>query len=176
MNELGQKMNQVVEFFQSELAAIRTGRANPALVTELKVDSYGSPVPLKQIAQISTPDATTIVITPWDKGTLPAIESAIATSELGINPNNDGTHIRLALPPMTEERRSELTKVVGEKLEASRVALRNVRHEAISQAEQRDLSEDELKRVKDDATKLTAEHNARLEQLAADKKQEIMTI
>ena len=176
MSALNQKMDEVVEYLGNELAQLRTGRANPALVTDLKIDVYGASTPLQQVAQVSVPDATNIVITPWDKGNLPAIEEAIKKADLGINPVNDGNTIRLTLPPMTEERRSDMTKVVGEKLEAARVSLRNIRHEAITSAEKEDLPEDALKREKDEITKLTNDYAAKLEQMAEDKKQEIMTL
>ena len=176
MSDLSRKMDEVIEFFTNELAQLRTGRANPALVTDLKVDVYGAPTPLKQVAQVSTPDASNIVITPWDKGNLGAIEEAIKKSDLGINPVNDGNVVRVALPPMTEERRAEMTKVVGEKLEAARVSLRNIRHDAITSAEKEDLSEDALKREKDEVTKTTNDYSVKLEQLAEDKKKEIMTL
>lgn len=169
-------MQKVIDFFQNELAGLRTGRANPALVEDVKVDVYGSPTPIKQVAQIGTPDATSIVITPWDKGNLAAIESALTAADLGASPINDGSVIRLALPPMTEERRAEMTKVVAEKLEAARVSLRNIRHDLIAAADKEDLPEDALKRRKDEITEATNKQAAELDRLAEAKKQEIMTV
>lgn len=169
-------MRKVLEFFAGELAQIRTGRANPALIDDVKVEVYGTPTPLKQVAQVTVPDATSILIAPWDKANLAPIEEAIQKAGLGVNPLNDGTAIRLQLPPMTEERRSELTKVVGEKLEAARVALRNIRHEAIAAAEKEDLPEDALKGRKDRITEDTKRYDDELEQMAEQKKQEIMTV
>lgn len=175
-SQLKAAADQVVTFLENELATLRTGRANPALVTELTVDAYGTPTPLKQLAQIAVPEATAITVTPWDKSMLKPIEQTIKDADLGLTPVNDGTAVRLNLPPMTEERRVEMTKVVGEKLEAARVALRNHRHEAIHAAESEDLPIDGLKRRKEDLTKLTNEYNDRLEKVAERKKQEIMTI
>ena len=148
----------------------------PANQSQRNHQNASNQTPLKQIAQISTPDASSIMITPWDKGLLKSIEEAITKADLGMQPVNDGSAIRLSLPPMTEERRREMTKVVGEKLEAARVAVRNIRHDAIAAAEKEGLSEDELKHRKDELTKLANKHGDKLEQLAEAKKQEVMTI
>jgi ribosome recycling factor len=169
-------MEQVIEFFQRELAAIRTGRANPALVEDVKVDAYGTLTPLKQLAQISAPDGTSIVITPWDKSQVPEIEKGIREADLGIEPSNDGSVIRLALPPLTEETRQEMTKVVADKLEAARVSLRNLRHDAIKELDKEDLPPDALARQKEELTEETNRYADRLEKLAEEKKQEIMTV
>lgn len=174
--ELKAAAEAVVAFLENELASLRTGRANPALVSGLTIDAYGTPTPLNQLAQIGVPEATTILITPWDKSMVKPIEQAVREAELGLTPVNDGTAVRLGVPPMTEERRREMAKVVGEKLEAARVALRNHRHEAIKAAESEDLPIDGLKRRKEDLAKLTNQYNDRLEALAEAKKQEIMTI
>lgn len=170
------EMDKVIEFFRGELAGLRTGRANPALVTELPVDVYGTATPLKQLAQVGTPDATSIIITPWDKSALGPIEEAVGKANLGASPINDGTVIRIALPPLTEERRHDMTKVVAEKLEAARVAVRNLRHEAIKAKEQADLPEDALKGEKNKLTEEANKFNAELDRLAEEKKQEIMTV
>ncbi len=175
MNQ-GAAMQKVVDHLAEELTTLRTGRANPALVSELMVESYGAIVPLKQIAQIATTDAHTLTITPWDPGNVASIEQAITQSDLGLQPTTEGTNVRLRLPPMTEERRLEMTKVVGEKLEASRVALRNVRHETITEVEKEDLPLDALKGRKETITKQTQEHNEMLEKLAEQKKQELLTV
>lgn len=176
MNELRQNLDKVVAFLEGELAGLRSGRANPALVTEIPVDSYGTTVPLKQVTQISTPDATTIVVTPWDKGLLAGIESALTKADLGAQPSSDGSVIRISLPQMTAERRQELTKVVGEKLEAARVSLRNARHDAIAAADKEDLPEDALKHRKNQITEVTGDYAKRLEALAEAKKRELLTI
>lgn len=170
------EMQKVVEYLENELSGIRTGRANPVIVHDIQVDAYGTATPLKQIAQISVPDATTIAISPWDPGLVPNITQAIKQSDIGIEPNSDSQTVRLTLPPMTEERRRELTKVVGERLEAARVSLRNIRHEAIAAKEKDDLPEDRLKHEKEELTKLSSEYNDTLEKLASEKKNEIMTI
>lgn len=170
------QMEQVIEFFARELAQVRTSRANPALVEDLKVDAYGTPTPLKQLAQITAPDGTSILVTPWDKSQLAAIEQAIREADLGIEPGNDGSVVRLKLPNLTEERRSELTKVVAEKLEAARVSLRNLRHDAIKQLERDDLPPDALSSEKDQLTEQTNAYAKRLEEMAEDKKREVMTV
>jgi ribosome recycling factor len=170
------QMDPVIEFFRRELAQVRTGRANPALVEDVKVDAYGSLTPLKQLAQIAAPDASSIVITPYDKSQVADIEKAIRDADLGIEPSNDGSVVRLALPPLTEERRSEMTKVVAEKLEAARVSLRNLRHEAIKELEKQDLPPDVLSGEKDKLTEETNAYTKQLEEMAEQKKQEIMTI
>ena len=171
-----QQMQQALDHFSGELHKIRTGRANPALVTELLVESYGTTVPLKQVAQVATPDATSLLITPWDPQLREEIEKAIKQSDLGIQPTTDGNAVRLSIPPMTEDRRRELTKAVGEKLEAARVALRNIRHEALAAAEKEDLSQDDLKHRKDELTKQIQEFSEKLDQLADQKRQELMTL
>lgn len=171
-----EQMQNVITRLNEELQTIRTGRANPALVSDLPVDSYGTMVPLKQIAQISTPDAQSLIISPWDASLVANIAQAIRTSDIGMEPNVDATTIRLALPPMTEERRQELTKVVGEKLEASRVQLRNIRHEAISQVEKEDLPQDAMKHRKEELTKKVQEYTAKAEELAEQKKLGLLTI
>lgn len=176
MNSVEAQLKKAVEFLSSELATLRTGRANPALVTGLMVDSYGTPTPLKQVAQVTVPNATSILVTPWDKSLLAVIEKTIKDSDLGLQPVNDGHAIRLALPPMTEERRREMTKVVGEKLEAARVSVRNVRHEALTELEKEGLSEDAVKHRKDELTKLANQYSGTLEQLAKEKEQEILTM
>ena len=169
-------MQQVIDRLKDELATVRTGRANPALVTEVMVDSYGTMLPLKQVAQVATPDASTLLITPWDRSLLAAVEQALVAAELGMPPSNDGAAIRLSIPPMTEERRRELTKVVNEKLEEARVTLRQRRHEAISVSEAEDLPLDALKRRKEELTELAREFSEQAETIAEHKKQEIMTI
>lgn len=175
MKNFDDELAKVEQFLAGELATLRTGRANPALVTGLLVDSYGTPTALKQVAQVTAPNATTIVITPWDKSLLAVIEQAIKASDLGIEPVNDGSAVRLGLPPMTAERRQEMTKVVGEKLEAARVAVRNLRHEAMTALDDK-LSEDTLKHEKEKLTKQANDCTAKLEQLAQDKEREILTI
>lgn len=167
---------KVAGFLRDELAGIRTGRANPELLAELPVDAYGTQQPLKSLAQLSVPEATIILVAPWDKGLLGPIEQAIRAADLDGQPTNDGSQIRFVLPPLTEERRAELTKVVGEKLEAARVSLRNLRREEIDAAEQADSSEDEQDRRKKEIDEAAAKVQKELEAIAEAKKQELMTV
>lgn len=176
MSDFKSKSKKVVEFFQNEIAGLRTGRANAALVEGAKVDSYGTQMPLRQVATITVPDATTIVVTPWDKSLLGPIETGLTELDLGTQPVNDGNVVRITLPPLTEERRAEMTKIVGEKLEAARVGLRNLRHDAIEAAEKEGLPEDALKHRKDELTKQIGEVNTELESIAEEKKKELMTL
>jgi ribosome recycling factor len=125
------RMHSALEALQRELSGIRTGRASPALVERLHVDYYGSSTPLNQLAGVSAPESRLLVIQPWDRGSMPAIEKAILRSELGLTPNNDGQVIRLSIPPLTEERRKSLVKVVKTKVEEGKVAVRNVRRDAV---------------------------------------------
>jgi ribosome recycling factor len=175
MDKVRQAMQKTVDFLTGELSSIRTGRANPALVSDLSADAYGNPTPIKQLGQVSVPEATVIVVAPWDKGLIQPIEEAVKQSEVG-QVSNDGNLIRVTLPPMTEERRQEFVRVVGEKLEAAKVSLRNARREAIEAAEAEDLSEDDLKQRKDEVDKLVAEFQTKLDQVADTKKQELMRV
>src|SRR5207302_8086823 len=152
--ETTEKMGKAVAHTQSEFSSVRTGRATPALVEKLKVDYYGTEVPLQQLAGFNVPEARLLVIQPYDKNSVKAIEKAIQNSDLGINPNNDGQVIRLVFPQLTEERRKELVKVVKHKAEEARVAIRNVRraarHDAEGLEKDGDISSDELERAEKD--------------------------
>lgn len=174
------RMHKAVVHLQDEFGAIRTGRATPALVEKLKVDYYGSDVPLQQIAGFSVPEPRVLVIAPYDKGAMKAIEKAIQSSDLGINPSNDGTVIRLAFPELTQDRRKELVKVVKHRAEESRVAVRNVRRHARQEleAQERDgeISADELARVEKELEKLTHEVVAEIDRLVAHKEQELLEV
>ena len=154
-------MIKAIEALRHELATVRTGRASPGLVEHLRVDYYGTPTSLNQLATITAPDARLIVIQPWDRSGLGAIEKAILKSDLGLNPTNDGTVIRLAIPPLTEERRRELARHVRKRVEESRVAVRNIRrdcHEHIRRLEHdHDISQDDLHRAETELQKLTDE-------------------
>jgi ribosome recycling factor len=180
LEETREKMVKAVEHVRAEFANVRTGRATPALVETMSVDYYGTPTPLRQIAGFSVPDAMLLVITPYDKSSLGAIEKTIQASDLGINPSNDGTVIRLAFPPLTEERRKELVKVVRHKAEEGKVAVRNVRrasrHEVEALEKDGSLSSDELDRVEKDLEKLTHEQVASIDQLLAHKEQELLKV
>ncbi len=174
------RMAKAVEHVRADFATVRTGRANPALVEPLLVDYYGSATPLRQLASFSVPDAMLLVVTPYDKSSLGAIEKAIQSSDLGINPSNDGTVIRLAFPQLTEERRRELVKVVRHKAEEGRVAVRNVRracrHELEALEKDGSISSDDLERVERELERLTHEQVAAIDQLLSHKEQELLQV
>ncbi len=178
--ECRDKMRKAVGHLQDEFAAIRTGRASPSLVEKLKVDYYGSEVVLQQVAGVTVPEARMLVISPYDKGAVKAIEKAIQTSDLGINPSNDGQVVRLVFPELTQERRKELVKVVKNRAEEAKVAVRNVRrharHEVEGLKKDGDLSEDELKRAEDELDKLTEATIAEIDQLLHHKEQELLEV
>ena len=174
------KMQASVRVFKEELATIRTGHATPALVEHIKVDYAGVPTPLIQIAGISAPEAGLLVIHPWDKSSINGIEKAILKSDLGLNPANDGNIIRISIPPLSEERRQELIKVVRKRVEDRRVALRNLRHEAMNGLKglekSKDISQDELKRTLDQLQKLTDNYIANIEQIGQNKQAELAEV
>ena len=180
IEEARDKMAKAIEHVRSEFAGIRTGRATPALVEGMTVDYYGTSTPLRQLAGFSVPDAMLLVVSPYDKSSLGAIEKAIQSSDLGINPTNDGAVIRLAFPPLTEERRKELVKVVRHKAEEGRVAVRNVRrasrHELDALEKEGSMSADQLERVEKDLDKLTHEQVVAIDQLLAHKEQELLEV
>ena len=175
-----EKMGKAIDHVRHEMGSVRTGRASSAQVEPLMVDYYGTPTPLRQLAGFSVPDAMLLVISPYDKGSLSAIEKAIQTSDLGINPTNDGTVIRLAFPPLTEERRKEMVKLVRHKAEEGRVAIRNLRragrHDLDALQKDGELSTDELERGEKDLEKLTHEQVALIDQLLANKEQELLQV
>jgi ribosome recycling factor len=180
VEECRDKMRKAVAHLQDEFAGIRTGRATPGLVDKLKVNVYDSEVPLQQIAGITVPEARVLVISPYDKGSVKAIEKAIQTSDLGINPSNDGQVVRLVFPELTEERRKALVKQVHRRAEESRVAVRNVRRHARQELEglehDGDLSKDELDRAEKDLEKLTHEVIAEIDQLLEHKEHELLEV
>ena len=180
MDDTKEKMVKAIDHVRSEMGNIRTGRASSALVETLTVDYYGTPTSLRQLAGFSVPDAMLLVISPYDKGSLGAIEKAIQTSDLGINPTNDGTVIRLAFPPLTEERRKELVKVVRHKAEEGKVAVRNLRrasrHELEALEKDGELSSDQLERVEKEIEKLTHQQVAAIDQLLANKEKELLEV
>jgi ribosome recycling factor len=175
-----EKMKTTAKAFHAELATIRTGHATPALVEHVKVDYAGVPTPLIQLAGISAPEARLLVIQPWDKSCIHDIEKAILKSELGINPSNDGNIIRLAIPPLSEERRKELIKVVNRKVEERRVSVRNLRHEALNGLKKMEndkaISQDEHKRAQNQVQKITDAFIAEVEKLGKDKEQELLEV
>ena len=174
------RMHKAVEALQHELATVRTGRASTGLVEHIKVDYYGAPTPLLQLATISTPDAKLIVISPYDKTALGAIEKAIQKSDLGLTPSNDGSVVRLAIPALTEERRKELAKHVRKRVEDARVAVRNVRrdaHEHLRKLEHdHSISQDDLHRSETELQKLTDDQISQVDDLGTEKEQEILTV
>ncbi len=174
------KMQKSIEAYENELKSIRAGRANPGVLDKIMVDYYGSPTQITGLAQVSVPDARTITITPWDKTTLKAIEKAILTSELGINPQNDGTTIRLSFPPLTEERRKELAKDIAKKGEGAKVAMRNIRRDANEKCKELKkagtMTEDEQKASEKTVQDLTDKYTKQLDKITDAKSKEIMEI
>ena len=174
------KMNKTLDNLQSEFASIRAGRANPHVLDKLRVDYYGTPTPIQQVGNISVPEARMIVIQPWEKSLLKAIEKAILTSDLGINPTNDGTMIRLVFPELTEERRKDLAKDVKKKGEAGKVAIRNIRRDANDtfkkQEKANEISEDDRELAEDKIQKLTDKMIEKVDKAVEAKTKEIMTV
>lgn len=176
--EVRVKMEKSLETLRHEFSQIRTGRASPALLDAIRVEYYGTMVPIPHIANVSTPEARLLVIQPWDKSTLPAIEKAILGSDLGITPSNDGNVIRLSIPPLTEERRQELVRIVRRLAEDTRVAVRNIRREAVERLRkaQKDgeLSEDESRRAQKEVQEITDEYIKKVGEALAQKEAEIL--
>jgi ribosome recycling factor len=174
------KMRASVDGLKRDLATIRTGHATPALIEHIKVDYAGVPTPLNQIAGISAPGARLLVIQPWDRSTIPGIEKAILKSELGLNPTSDGNVIRLNLPPLSEERRQELTKVVRKRVEERKIVIRSLRHEVMGEfkglEKNKDISQDEHKHALDQLQQLTDSFIADVEQIGQDKEAELMEV
>ena len=172
------KMRKAVDVLRDDLAGIRTGRASAGLVNSIRVDYHGVPVPLNQIAGVSVPDARMIVIQPWERETLPSIEKAILKSELGVNPSTDGNVIRLAIPQLTEERRKELVKMVGKRVEEGKVAVRNVRREGLERLrglkDGKEISEDEQKRALSRLQQLTDGFVEEISGVASEKEAELL--
>lgn len=174
------RMHSAVEHAQGEFGSVRTGRATPALVEKIRVDYYGTEVPLQQLAGFSVPEARMLIIQPYDKSSLPDIERAIQASDLGINPGNDGDKIRLVFPPLTTERRQELVKVVKHMAEEGRVAIRNVRrsarHDLEAMQKDGDLSEDELRRYEDQLDSKTSSSIDEIETALKHKEAELLEV
>lgn len=173
-------MQKTVEATQRAFNTIRTGRANASLLDKVSVDYYGSPTPLKSLANISTPDASTILIQPYDKGSLNVVEKAISLSDVGLTPSNDGSVIRLNIPPLTSDRRKEFVKIAAKYAEEGRVAIRNIRRDVqdtIRKEEKAsEISEDESKDQQDQLQKLTNKYTARIDDLLAEKEKDISTV
>lgn len=174
------KMDQSIGAFKNNLSKIRTGRANPAMLDSVQVDYYGSPVPITQVANVSLLDSRTISVQPWEKGMGAKIEKAIRDSDLGLNPSSMGDLIRVPLPPMSEERRKELTKVVRQEGEAAKIAVRNLRRDANEAVKKlvkdKVASEDDQKRAETEIQKVTDKHIIEIDHLVASKEQEIMAV
>ncbi|MBD2409311.1 MAG: ribosome recycling factor [Desmonostoc geniculatum HA4340-LM1] len=173
-------MQKTVESTQRAFNTIRTGRANASLLDKVLVDYYGSPTGLKSLANISTPDATTILIQPYDRSSLNIIEKAISLSDVGLTPSNDGTVIRLNIPPLTSDRRKELVKLAAKYAEEGRISIRNIRRDAIDsirkQEKNTEISEDEARDQQDKLQKLTNKYTAKIDELLAEKEKDITTV
>ncbi|PYN15996.1 MAG: ribosome recycling factor [Candidatus Rokuibacteriota bacterium] len=179
LKDVDARMAAAIDTLARELAAVRTGRASAALLEGIRVDYYGTPTPVAQMASVTVPDARTLMVQPWDATQLKAIEKAIIASDLGLTPSNDGKAIRLTLPTPTEERRKQLAKSVGKIAEDSRVAIRNLRREANEKlkalAKDKQVSEDEERRGHDQIQKTTDKYIAKVDELLKKKEQEILT-
>ncbi len=180
INEAKHKMDKTIEAFIQEIASVRTGKATTALLDGIKVDYYGNPSPLNQVANVTVMDAHTLSITPWEKNMVGPIEKAILISELGLNPANDGTNIRIPIPPLTEERRKDLVKLVKKMGEEHKVAIRNVRRDAndhLKKAEKnKDISEDIRHDLESDVQITTDNHIKRIDEILKKKEEEIMEV
>jgi ribosome recycling factor len=175
-----EKMTKAISAYTRELASIRAGRASASLLDRVTVDYYGVPTPVNQLAGISVPEARLMVIQPYDKSILADIEKAILKSDLGLTPTNDGNVIRLTIPPLTEERRKELVKVIKKESEEAKIAIRNIRRDANDELKKLEkngeITEDQLRGYSDDVQKLTDDHIAKIEQITKDKEKEVMEI
>ena len=173
------KMQKAFEFLEADFAAIRAGRANPHVLDKLRVDYYGTPTPIQQVGNVTVPEARIIQIAPWEKSLIKEIEKAIMTSDIGINPSNDGSVIRLVFPELTEERRKELVKDVKKKGEGAKVAVRNIRrdaNDAFKKLAKQDVSEDEIKELEDQIQKLTDKYIKEVDKAIENKSKEILTV
>lgn len=175
-----EKMEKSINVFADNLAAVRAGRANPAILNKVKVDYYGVETPISQVAGISVPEARLIVIQPWDASILKEIEKAILASDIGINPNNDGKVIRLNFPELNEQRRKELVKDIKKMAEEAKVAIRSIRREGIDEFKKKqkdsEITEDDLRTAEEDIQKLTDKNIAEIDNITANKEKEIMSV
>ena len=179
LNAYEDKMKKTLANLDGELGTIRAGRANPNVLNKIMVDYYGAPTPIQQVANVSVPEPRMIQIQPWEKNMLKLIEKAIMVSDLGINPTNDGTSVRLLFPELTEERRKELAKDVKKKGEAAKVAIRNIRrdgNDSFKKLKGSDISEDEIKDMEEDLQKLTDKYVKEVEKAVEKKSKEVMTV
>jgi ribosome recycling factor len=174
------RMSKAVDVLKGEFAALRTSRASTVLVEDIKVDYYGTPVALKQIAQITVPESNQILIQPWDASAIQSVEKAIRDSDLGVQPQRNGNSIRVVLPPLTEERRRELVRKAGKMAEQTRIAIRNVRHEVMKELDklkkEGGYSEDDIKKAKEKLQKITDRFTKKVDELLSKKEEEILTV
>jgi ribosome recycling factor len=180
MKDLEEKMDRSIKHLEKEFLTIRTGRANPAILDSVRVEAYGSSMPLNQVATVTCPEPKLIMVQPWDKGNLGVIEKGILKADLSLNPNNDGNVIRIQIPDLTEERRKELVKVVKQKTEDAKIAIRNVRrdgNETVKELESgKEIAEDESKAAQANIQKLTDKYIEKAQHLADNKEKEIMSL
>ncbi len=178
--KITEKFNAGIEHFKHEIAGLRTGRASSALIDNIQIDSYGAKMPIAHVASVSIPDARTIAIQPWDKSNMGPIEKAIQAANIGLNPVNDGTLIRLSIPPMTEERRKEMVKTLGQMAEQAKIAVRNVREEIIKdlkrQQDDGEMTDDDFEGQRKDVQEIVDKYNEQIKEMAAAKEKEVMTI
>lgn len=180
LSQYENKMEKTIENLSAEYAGIRAGRANPHILDKLRVDYYGAPTPIQQVANVTVPEARTLMIQPWESSLIKDIEKTIINSDLGVNPNNDGKSVIINFPELTEDRRKELVKDIKKKAEAAKVAVRNVRRDANDALKKmnkaNEISEDELKTNEDKVQKMTDKYVANIDKLMEDKSKEIMTV
>lgn len=177
---LKEKMDKSISVYSEKLSEVRAGRANPAVLNKVKIDYYGTPTPINQVAGVSVPEARLIVIQPWDLSVLKEIEKAIIASDIGINPNNDGKVIRLAFPELTEERRKDLVKDIKKMAEEAKISIRSIRRDGIEEAKgmqkNGEMTEDELKQAEDQIQKLTDKSVEEIDKILANKEKEVMSV
>ena len=175
-----EKMDKSINVYNEKLSEVRAGRANPAILNKVKIDYYGTPTPISQVAGVSVPEARLIVIQPWDVSVLKEIEKAILASDIGINPNNDGKVIRLAFPELTEERRKDLVKDIKKMAEEAKIVIRTIRRDGIEEAkkEQKDgnITEDELKQAENEIQKMTDKSVEEIDKILSNKEKEVMSV
>ena len=180
LSEVSTKMDRAVDAFKRDLTQLRTGRATPALVENIDIDYYGSMTPLKQIASISTPDARAIMIQPWDTAAMREIEKSLQTSDMGFNPSNDGTTITVPIPPLTQERRQEMVKLLKGKMEDGKISVRNVRRDGLESLrkleKEKSISQDDGRRAQDQLQKTTDGHTKLIDETGSAKEAEILQV
>ncbi len=180
ITELQSQLEKTIEHFQTKLATLQAGKATPAMVDEIQIENYGSMMPLKSVANISCPDNKTIKIEPWDKNSIGIIAKAIQESDLGINPQNMGDHLYLPIPPMTEERRKKLVKIIKEEEELAKISVRNIRHDFLKTIKKRkdndEISEDEQKRLEKEVQEKVDEKNKKIAEMSKNKEADIMKV